>query len=42
MSGTLEGGRKAAATDKAKYGKEFYSNMGIHYTIDELCGEEEE
>lgn len=28
MSGTLEGGRKAAATNKAKYGKEFYSNIG--------------
>lgn len=28
MSGTLEGGRKAAATNKAKYGKEFYANIG--------------
>ena len=28
MSGTLDGGRKAAATNKAKYGKEFYANIG--------------
>ena len=28
MSGTLEGWRKAAATNKAKYGKEFYANIG--------------
>ena len=28
MSGTLEGGRKAAATNKAKYGKEFYADIG--------------
>ena len=28
MAGTLEGGRKAAATNKAKYGKEFYANIG--------------
>lgn len=40
MSGTLEGGRKAAATNKAKYGKEFYSNIGrkggSNYTKDQL------
>lgn len=28
MAGTIEGGRKAAATNKAKYGKEFYANIG--------------
>ena len=28
MSGTLDGGRKAAATNKAKYGKEFYADIG--------------
>jgi general stress protein YciG len=28
MAGTLEGGRKAAATNKAKYGKDFYRNLG--------------
>ena len=28
MSGTKSGGRKAAATNKAKYGKEFYANIG--------------
>lgn len=28
MAGTIEGGRKAAATNKKKYGKEFYSNIG--------------
>jgi general stress protein YciG len=28
MPGTIEGGRKAAATNKAKYGKEFYARIG--------------
>lgn len=28
MSGTVEGGRKAAATNKAKYGEDFYREMG--------------
>lgn len=28
MSGSREGGRKAAATNKAKYGKDFYANIG--------------
>ena len=28
MSGTKEGGLKAAATNKAKYGKDFYKNAG--------------
>lgn len=28
MAGTKEGGRKAAATNKAKYGKEFYARIG--------------
>ena len=28
MSGTKAGGQKAAATNKAKYGKEFYANIG--------------
>ena len=28
MVGTLEGGRKAAATNKAKYGEGFYSRIG--------------
>ena len=28
MPGTLEGGRKAAATNKAKYGSDFYANIG--------------
>lgn len=28
MSGTLEGGRKAAKTNKLKYGKDFYSLIG--------------
>jgi general stress protein YciG len=28
MAGTKEGGRKAAATNKAKYGKEFYAEIG--------------
>lgn len=28
MSGTKAGGRKAAASNKAKYGKEFYSLIG--------------
>lgn len=28
MCGTKAGGQKAAATNKAKYGKEFYSNIG--------------
>lgn len=28
MPGTIEGGRKAAATNKKKYGKEFYANIG--------------
>ena len=28
MPGTLEGGRKAAATNKAKYGADFYANIG--------------
>lgn len=28
MAGTIEGGRKAAATNKLKYGDEFYANIG--------------
>lgn len=28
MSGTKAGGKKAAATNIAKYGKDFYRNMG--------------
>lgn len=28
MAGTLEGGRKAAATNKAKYGSDFYAKIG--------------
>lgn len=28
MAGTKEGGKKAAATNKAKYGKEFYAKIG--------------
>ena len=28
MPGTLEGGRKAAATNKSKYGSDFYANIG--------------
>ena len=28
MSGTKAGGMKAAATNKAKYGKDFYANIG--------------
>lgn len=28
MAGTREGGRKAAATNKAKYGTDFYMNIG--------------
>ena len=28
MAGTKAGGMKAAATNKAKYGKEFYSKIG--------------
>ena len=28
MPGTIEGGRKAAATNKKKYGKDFYANIG--------------
>lgn len=28
MAGTKEGGRKAAATNKAKYGDDFYREMG--------------
>ena len=28
MSGTKSGGRKAAATNKAKYGKDFYADIG--------------
>ena len=28
MSGTKAGGMKAAATNKAKYGKEFYARIG--------------
>ena len=28
MSGTKQGGQKAAATNKAKYGIEFYANIG--------------
>lgn len=28
MSGTQIGGRKAAATNKAKYGKDFYASIG--------------
>lgn len=28
MAGTLEGGRKAAATNKERYGKGFYAEIG--------------
>ena len=28
MAGTVAGGRKAARTNKAKYGKDFYKNLG--------------
>lgn len=28
MAGTTEGGRKAAALNKAKYGEDFYRNIG--------------
>lgn len=28
MSGTMDGGRKAAETNKKKYGKEFYALIG--------------
>jgi len=28
MAGTKAGGKKAAATNKAKYGKEFYAEIG--------------
>ena len=28
MSGTVEGGRKAAATNMKKYGKDFFKNIG--------------
>ena len=28
MAGTLEGGRKAAETNKKKYGEDFYRNIG--------------
>jgi general stress protein YciG len=28
MAGTKDGGLKAAATNKAKYGKEFYARIG--------------
>lgn len=28
MPGTIEGGRKAAKTNKEKYGKDFYANIG--------------
>lgn len=28
MAGTLEGGRKAAKTNKEKYGNDFYANIG--------------
>lgn len=28
MAGTKEGGKKAAATNKAKYGKNFYASIG--------------
>lgn len=30
MAGTKEGGRKAAATNKAKYGDSFYSRIGAN------------
>jgi len=28
MAGTKAGGKKAAATNKAKYGRDFYANIG--------------
>lgn len=28
MAGTLQGGRKAAATNKLKYGSDFYARIG--------------
>ena len=28
MAGTKQGGQKAAATNKAKYGKDFYARIG--------------
>lgn len=30
MAGTKEGGKKAAATNKAKYGAEFYAKIGAN------------
>lgn len=30
MAGTKEGGRKAAATNKAKYGSSFYARIGAN------------
>jgi len=29
MSGTITGGKKAAQTNKEKYGKEFYANIAL-------------
>lgn len=28
MAGTIKGGQKAAATNKSKYGKDFYARIG--------------
>ena len=28
MAGTIQGGKSAAATNKAKYGKDFYARIG--------------
>lgn len=28
MSGTVEGGKRTAATNKSKYGKDFYARIG--------------
>jgi general stress protein YciG len=28
MAGTIKGGQRAAATNKAKYGKDFYARIG--------------
>lgn len=28
MAGTIDGGHKAAATNRAKYGKDFYARIG--------------
>lgn len=37
MSGTKEGGRKAAATNKLRFGDDFYSNIGRKGGRAEVC-----